>query len=86
MLAGVARMVAQGRCGAAVRVAAGRHPGHHDIDARRGHWKPPLQFGLKSLIDPVAYPAEQQRYRRELVDDRLLAEFLDRKELPDGSC
>lgn len=45
----------------------------------------PLQFGLKSLIDPVAYPAEQQRYRRELVDDRLLAEFLDRKELPDGS-
>ena len=45
----------------------------------------PLQFGLKSLLNPEKYPAEQQWYRRELVDDRLLAEFLDRKHLPDGS-
>ena len=45
----------------------------------------PLQFGLRSLIDPDRYPANEQWYRREMLDDRGAAEFLDRKKLPRGS-
>jgi hypothetical protein len=45
----------------------------------------PLQFGMNSLLDPHNYPAEKQWYRRQLVDERMMADFLDRRHLPDGT-
>lgn len=44
-----------------------------------------LQFGLNSLLDPDTYPPHEQWYRRVGVDDRILAAYLDRQNLPDGS-
>lgn len=44
-----------------------------------------LQFGLRSLIDPERYPPTEQWYRRLMVNDRALADYFDRKQLPDGS-
>lgn len=44
-----------------------------------------LQFGLRSLADPQRYPPSEQWYRRLMVNDRALAEYFDRKRLPDGS-
>ncbi|MGE2726494.1 ArnT family glycosyltransferase [Mycolicibacterium pulveris] len=44
-----------------------------------------LQFGLWTLLDPEGYPASEQWYRRLMVNDRALAEYFDRKHLPDGS-
>jgi hypothetical protein len=45
----------------------------------------PVMVGIASLIDPAKYPPEEQLYRRVGNDDRLLADYLDRKNLPDGS-
>ncbi|MCW1960228.1 MAG: hypothetical protein KIH64_017120, partial [Mycobacterium sp.] len=47
----------------------------------------PLQFGFKSLLFPDHTPGSAQDigHRRLMVDDRLLADHLDRLELPDGS-
>jgi hypothetical protein len=44
-----------------------------------------LQFGLRSLVDPDRYPPDEQWYRRLMVNDRALADYFDRKQLPDGS-
>jgi hypothetical protein len=44
-----------------------------------------VMIGVASLIDPGRYPPEDQLYRRMGNDDRLLADYLDRKNLPDGS-
>lgn len=44
-----------------------------------------LQFGLKSLVLPDEYPADEQWYRRVGVDDRILARYLDSRQLPDGA-
>ena len=44
-----------------------------------------LQFGLNSLLDPDRHPPDEQWYRRVGVDDRILAAYLDRQNLPDGS-
>lgn len=44
-----------------------------------------LQFGLRSLVDPERYPPEEQWYRRLMVNDRALADYFDRKRLPDGA-
>nr|WP_228768746.1 glycosyltransferase family 39 protein [Mycolicibacterium malmesburyense] len=44
-----------------------------------------LQFGLRSLLDPQQYPPTEQWYRRLMVNDRALADYFDRKQLPDGS-
>lgn len=44
-----------------------------------------LQFGLKSLADPQRFPASEQWYRRLMVNDRALAAYFDRKQLPDGA-
>ncbi|TFV59253.1 hypothetical protein E4P42_09395 [Mycobacterium sp. PS03-16] len=44
-----------------------------------------LQFGLRSLADPHTYPPSEQWYRRLMVNDRALADYFDRKQLPDGS-
>lgn len=44
-----------------------------------------LQFGLRSLLDPQRYPPTEQWYRRLMVNDRALADYFDRKQLPDGS-
>ncbi|MET0704235.1 MAG: hypothetical protein ABWY93_31695 [Mycobacterium sp.] len=44
-----------------------------------------LQFGLNSLLNPGTYPPDEQWYRRMGDDDRLLASYLDRKHLPEGS-
>ncbi|AQT82535.1 hypothetical protein B1R94_03365 [Mycolicibacterium litorale] len=44
-----------------------------------------LQFGFNSLLHPDQYPAQEQWYRRLMVNDRVLADYLDRMNLPDGS-
>jgi hypothetical protein len=44
-----------------------------------------LQFGFNSLLLPQDYPADEQWYRRLMVNDRQLADYLDRKNLPDGA-
>lgn len=44
-----------------------------------------LQYGLKSLIYPEDYPPSEQWYRRLMVNDRTLAEYFDRKRLPEGA-
>lgn len=44
-----------------------------------------LQFGLKSLLDPQRYPPAEQWYRRLMVNDRSLADYFDRRNLPDAS-
>ena len=48
----------------------------------------PLQFGFNSLLVPGRLTPDGPqpiRYRRLMVDDRLLADHLDRLRLPDGS-
>ena len=45
----------------------------------------PVQFGLNSLVRPQRFPAEEQWYRQMMVNDRLLADYLDRQQLPRGS-
>lgn len=48
----------------------------------------PLQFGFNSLLfPPQSIPDEPQQlwYRRLMVDDRVLADHLDRMRLPDGA-
>ncbi|BBY49791.1 hypothetical protein MARA_32590 [Mycolicibacterium arabiense] len=44
-----------------------------------------LQFGLKSLADPQRYPPTEQWFRRLMVNDRSLADYFDRRHLPEGS-
>jgi hypothetical protein len=53
------------------------------LDERIGNQQ--LQFGLKSLIDPQQHPPSEQWYRRLMVNDRTLADYFDRRNLPDGS-
>ena len=48
----------------------------------------PLQFGFTSLLFPARFTPERpqnQWYRRLMVDDRVLADYLDRQRLPAGS-
>ena len=44
-----------------------------------------LQYGLKALVYPEDHPPSEQWYRRLMVNDRSLAEYFDRKRLPEGS-
>ncbi len=44
-----------------------------------------LQFGFNSLLHPDRYPPTEQWYRRLMVNDRVMADYLDRMELPPGS-
>jgi hypothetical protein len=44
-----------------------------------------LQFGFNSLLHPERYPAQEMWYRRLMVNDRMLADYLDRLQLPNGS-
>jgi hypothetical protein len=44
-----------------------------------------VQFGLGSLVDPQQRSSEPQWFRRVGNDDRLIATYLDRLDLPDGS-
>ncbi|MFC7673604.1 hypothetical protein ACFQWH_11015 [Mycolicibacterium sp. GCM10028919] len=44
-----------------------------------------LQFGLKSLADPQRYPPTEQWFRRLMVNDRSLADYFDRRHLPEGA-
>lgn len=53
------------------------------FDERIGNQQ--LQFGLKSLLDPQRHPPTEQWYRRLMVNDRALADYFDRKRLPDGA-
>jgi hypothetical protein len=53
------------------------------FDERIGNQQ--LQFGLKSLLDPEQYPPAEQWYRRLMVNDRSLADYFDRRNLPEGS-
>jgi hypothetical protein len=53
------------------------------FDERIGNQQ--LQYGLKSLLDPQRYPPTEQWYRRLMVNDRSLADYFDRRNLPDGS-
>ena len=43
----------------------------------------PLLLGLNSMINPHRYPPEV--YRRMTAPDQILADYLDRKNLPEGS-
>lgn len=47
--------------------------------------KSPIQFGLNSLLHPERFPAHEVPDRQLMVNDRLLADYLDRQELPAGS-
>lgn len=42
-------------------------------------------IGVASLVDPERYPPEKQTDRRVGLDDRLVAEYLDAKKLPEGT-
>jgi len=53
------------------------------LDERIGNQA--LQFGLRSVFDPQTYPSEEQWYGRLMTNDRALADYFDRKNLPDGS-
>lgn len=53
------------------------------MDERIGNQQ--LQFGLVQLNDPERYPPGELWYRRLMVDDRQLAEYFDRRNLPDGA-
>jgi hypothetical protein len=44
-----------------------------------------LQFGFNSLLHPQRLPAQQQWYRRLMVNDRLMASYFDSQQLPDGA-
>ncbi|MGB3481223.1 MAG: hypothetical protein WBB07_03275 [Mycobacterium sp.] len=44
-----------------------------------------LQFGFRSLFYPQQYPPEEEWYRRLMVNDRTLADYFDRRNLPEGS-
>jgi hypothetical protein len=52
-------------------------------DSRIGNQQ--LQFGFKSLLDPANHPPEEQWYRRLMVNDRILAQYFDDRDLPPGS-
>ncbi|OBF13048.1 hypothetical protein A5727_01675 [Mycobacterium sp. ACS4331] len=52
-------------------------------DSRIGNQQ--LQFGLMSLMRDGDESSQQQWYRRLLVTDRTLADYFDRRNLPDGS-
>ncbi len=53
------------------------------LDERIGNQQ--LQYGFNSLLYPDRYLAQEQWYRRLMVNDRILADHLDRMQLPDGS-
>ncbi|MBB3747984.1 hypothetical protein FHT44_000445 [Mycolicibacterium sp. BK634] len=53
------------------------------LDERIGNQQ--LQFGFNSLLHPEKYRSQEQWYRRLMVNDRVLAQYLDRMQLPDGS-
>ncbi|MGE2729299.1 glycosyltransferase family 39 protein [Mycolicibacterium vaccae] len=53
------------------------------MDDRIGNQQ--LQFGLVQLNDPERYPPGELWYRRLMVDDRQLAAFFDRRNLPPGA-
>ncbi|ORB31443.1 glycosyltransferase family 39 protein [Mycolicibacterium parafortuitum] len=53
------------------------------MDDRIGNQQ--LQYGLPQLHDPERYPPGELWYRRLMVDDRRLAEYFDRRNLPPGS-
>lgn len=44
-----------------------------------------LQFGFNSLLRPDSSSGQDLWYRRLLVNDRIMADYLDRQSLPDGS-
>jgi len=44
-----------------------------------------LQSGFNSLLHPDRFPPQEQWYRRLLVNDRVLADNLDRQRLPNGA-
>ena len=46
---------------------------------------PPLQAGFNSLLHPARFPPSELPDRRLMVDDRLLADYLDSERLPDGA-
>ncbi len=46
---------------------------------------PPLQAGFTSLLHPDRYPPQELPDRRLMVNERLLADYLDRQRLPDGA-
>lgn len=77
--AGAALLCASVLIGYPVTVAA-------SLDQRIGNQ--PLQFGFNSLFFPdrlAPQAADQVRYRRLMIDDRLLAGYLDGLRLPDGA-
>jgi len=46
---------------------------------------PPFQAGFNSLLHPERYPAQEQWYRQMAANGRLMADYLDRQRLPEGS-
>lgn len=46
---------------------------------------PPLQAGFNSLLHPARFPPQELPDRRLMVNDRLMAGYLDSQRLPDGA-
>ena len=46
---------------------------------------PPFQGGFTSLLHPQRYPAQEQWYRQMATNGRLMADYLDRQRLSEGS-
>lgn len=46
---------------------------------------PPLQAGFNSLLHPERFPPQELPDRRLMVNERLMADYLDRQRLPDGA-
>ncbi|WP_254900667.1 hypothetical protein [Rhodococcus sp. 1168] len=44
-----------------------------------------VQFGLRSIVSPSTNPMDQEYYFQLFQDDRAIAEWLDRQNLPEGS-
>ncbi|WP_245819859.1 hypothetical protein [Rhodococcoides yunnanense] len=44
-----------------------------------------VQYGLQSIVSPSTHPPDQQYYFQLFQDDRAIAEWLDRQNLPEGS-
>ena len=46
---------------------------------------PPFQTGFNSLLHPQRFPVQEQWYRQMAANGRLMADYLDRQRLPEGS-
>ncbi len=68
---------------AASTFIAGPSTFYATLDARIGNQQ--LQFGINSLLSPNEFTQEELWFRRLNMNERTIADYLDRKQLPPGS-